>query len=70
MAFIKRSTTIVVNAKVGKNMFECLSCGKPFVSKISANLCQSCILKITPNKGGVSEGDTSEIIANSDLDLD
>lgn len=45
MAFIKRSTIIPVNAKVGKQMNKCSLCGMPFVSKISTNLCKNCIAK-------------------------
>jgi len=64
MAFIKRSTTTPVNAKVGKQMTKCSSCGMPFVSKIPTNLCKNC----TPKTVSADENDSPLGKPDSDLD--
>ncbi len=67
MAFIKRSTVTPVHAKVGKKMLKCSSCGVPFVSKTSTNLCgllcPSC--RVPPN---VNDDTLAEGIPNVDTD--
>lgn len=61
MAFIKRSIVTSVNAKVGKRMLKCSSCGKPFVSKALTNLCQNCIPKtVSTNEDGSLEERTPD----------
>lgn len=47
MAFIKRSDTKQVIAKVGKHMNTCSICKNTFVSNSQINICPNCISKTT-----------------------